>query len=113
MKLQTKNFKFVAKLDQYDYHHDANGVIRWNSNNSVPPRDILELAWIDGKISEQTLTISLATKSEEDDAFLKQYILMRQKNGYSEEELCDINANFDSSETVVDVITGQIIRGAV
>jgi len=38
---------------------------------------------------------------------------MRQKNGYSEEELCDINANFDSSETVVDVITGQIIRGAV
>ena len=113
MKLQTKDFKFVAKLDQYDYHHDANGVIRWNSNNSVPPRDILELAWIDGKISEQTLTISLATKSEEDDAFLKQYILMRQKNGYSEEELCNINANFDSSETVVDVITGQIIRGAV
>jgi hypothetical protein len=113
MKLQTKDFKFVAKLDQYDYHHDANGVIRWNSNNSVPPRDILELAWIDGKISEQTLTISLATKSEEDDAFLKQYILMRQKNGYSEEELCDINANFDSSETVVDVITGQIIRVAV
>jgi hypothetical protein len=113
MKLQTKDFKFVAKLDQYDYHHDANGVIRWNSNNSVPPRDILELAWIDGKISEQTLTISLATKSEEDDSFLKQYILMRQKNGYSEEELCDINANFDSSEIVVDVITGQIIRGAV
>lgn len=113
MKLQTKDFKFVAKLDQYDYHHDANGVIRWNSNNSVPPRDILELAWIDGKISEQTLTISLTTKSEEDDAFLKQYILMRQKNGYSEEELCDINANFDSSETIVDVITGQIIRGAV
>jgi hypothetical protein len=113
MKLQTTDFRFVAKLDQYDYHHDANGVIRWNSNNSVPPRDILELAWIDGKISEQTLTISLATKSEEDDAFLKQYILMRQKNGYSEEELCDINANFDSSETVVDVITGQIIRGAV
>ena len=113
MKLQTKDFKFVAKLDQYDYHHDANGVIRWNSNNSVPPRDILGLAWIDGKISEQTLTISLATKSEEDDAFLKQYILMRQKNGYSEEELCDINANFDLSETVVDVITGQIIRGAV
>jgi len=113
MKLQTTDFRFVAKLDQYDYHHDANGVIRWNSNNSVPPRDILELAWIDGKISEQTLTISLATKSEENDAFLKQYILMRQKNGYSEEELCDINANFDSSETVVDVITGQIIRGAV
>jgi hypothetical protein len=113
MKLQTTDFRFVAKLDQYDYHHDANGVIRWNSNNSVPPRDILELAWIDGKISEQTLTISLATKFEEDDAFLKQYILMRQKNGYSEEELCDINANFDSSETVVDVITGQIIRGAV
>jgi iron uptake system EfeUOB component EfeO/EfeM len=38
---------------------------------------------------------------------------MRQKNGYSEEELCDINANFDPSETVVDVVTGQIIRGAV
>jgi hypothetical protein len=34
-------------------------------------------------------------------------------NFSTEEELCDINANFDSSETVVDVITGQIIRGAV
>lgn len=113
MKLQTKNFRFVAKLNGYENHTDANGVIRWNSNNSVPPRDILELAYLDGKISEQTLTISLATKSEEDDAFLKGYIAMRQKNGYSEEELCDINANFDPSETVVDVVTGQIIRGAV
>ena len=65
MKLQTKNFKFVAKLNGYENHTDANGVIRWNSNNSVPPRDILELAYLDGKISEQTLTISLATKSEE------------------------------------------------
>lgn len=80
MQIQTKDFRFVAKLDKYEHHTDANGVIRWNSNNSVPPRDILELAYLDGKISEQTLTTSLATKSQEDDAFLKQYIAMRQKN---------------------------------
>jgi len=109
MKIQTKNFKFVAKLNGYENHTDANGVIRWNSNNSVPPRDILELAYLDGKISEQTLTISLATKSEEDDAFLKGYIAMRQNNGYSLEELFEIGASFDKGDIVVDVFTGQKI----
>ena len=63
MKLQTTDFRFVEKLDKHDHYTDANGVIRWTSNNSVPPIDILELAYVDGKISEQTLKICLETKS--------------------------------------------------
>lgn len=110
MKLQTKDFRFVAKLDKYDHYTDANGVIRWASNNSVPPIDILELAFVDGKISEQTLTLCLKTKSAEDQVSLKKYFAMRQKLGYSEEELCEISANFDPSETIVDALTGQVIR---
>lgn len=110
MELQTKDFRFVAKLDKHDHYTDANGVIRWASNNSVPPIDILELAYLDGKISEQTLLISLETKSAEDQAFFKKYIQMRQKHGYSEEELAEISANFDPSETVVDALTGLVIR---
>ena len=110
MKLQTTDFRFVAKLDKHDHYTDANGVIRWASNNSVPPIDILELAFVDGKISEQTLSISLKTKSAEDKAFLEQYFQMRQKHGYSEEELFEMEASFDPSETIVDALTGLVIR---
>ena len=110
MELQTKDFRFVAKLDKYDHFTDANGVIRWASNNQVPPIDILELAYLDGKISEQTLTISLETKSAEDLDFLQKYVQMRQKHGYSDEELFEIEANFSPEETIVDAITGMVIR---
>jgi hypothetical protein len=110
MKLQTTDFRFVAKLDKHDHYTDANGVIRWASNNSVPPIDILELAFVDGKISEQTLQISLDTKKAEDNAFIESYIQMRQKHGYSEEELFEMEASFGSNETIVDIFTGQTIK---
>jgi len=110
MKLQTTDFRFVAKLDKYEHYTDANGVIRWASNNSVPPIDILELAFVDGKISEQTLQISLETKFEEDNKAIANYIRLRKQHGYSEETLAEIAANFEPEETVVDVLTGLVIR---
>ena len=113
MKLQTKDFRFVAKLDKHDHYTDANGVIRWASNNQVPPIDILELAFVDGKISEQTLQTSLATKFEEDNKAIANYIRSRKQNGYSSEELFEIGAAFGNDETVVDIFTGEIIRAGV
>lgn len=112
MKLQTTDFRFVAKLDKHDHYTDANGVIRWASNNQVPPIDILELAFVDGVISQQTLKISVETKFEEDNKAIANYIKSRKQHGYSDEELFEMEASFGSDETIVDIFTGQTIRGA-
>ena len=40
---------------------------------------------------------------------IKQYIDMRAKNGYSDEELFEMQASFGPDEKVVDIFTGQTI----
>lgn len=110
MKLQTKNFKFVNSIDFTETYTDDNGAIRWISSDNVPPIDMMELAFVEGKISEQTLTTSLKIKEQDDETFIRAYVANRQKHGYSKEELAEIEANFGPDETVVDFFTGQVLK---
>lgn len=41
--------------------------------------------------------------------FLKKYVENRQKYGYSDEELFEMQASFGEDEEVVDIFTGQTI----
>ena len=41
---------------------------------------------------------------------IKQYIDIRAKNGYSDEELFEMQASFGPDEEVVDIFTGQTIN---
>jgi len=41
--------------------------------------------------------------------FLKKYIESRQKYGYSDEELFEMQASFGPDEEVVDIFTGETI----
>lgn len=83
-----------------------NNVIRWKSNDSVPPKDILADLCVAGYISTETLYDSIATKNKEDAEFLEQYVARRQKYGYSDEEKAEM-ANAFAGETVIDVFTGE------
>lgn len=82
-------------------------VPRWNSNNQVPPKDILEL-WhymnlpFDFQKAE-------ATREAETSAFLKQYRKMNTGRQRTPEELYEMRAAFGPGEVIVDVITGDRI----
>ena len=83
-----------------------NNVIRWVSNNTVPPTDILADLCVAGYITSEMLYDCIDTKKKEDDAFLDQYIANRRKYGYSDEEKAEM-ANAFAGETVIDIFTGE------
>jgi len=88
-----------------------NNVIRWVSNNTVPPTDILADLCVAGYITSEMLYDSIDTKKKEDDAFLNQYIANRRKYGYSDEEKAEM-ANAFAGETVIDIFTGEEVQYA-
>jgi len=88
-----------------------NNVIRWVSNNTVPPTDILADLCVAGYITSEMLYNSIDTKKKEDDAFLNQYIANRRKYGYSDEEKAEM-ANAFAGETVIDIFTGEEVQYA-
>ena len=105
-----KKFRLVAVLKENDYYIREDGSVRWIMSDNMVPSDIMEMAVVDG-----TLTIDQRNKAEEhriieDEMFLRNYINFRQKHGYSEEELMEINAEFGDDEEPVDFFTGREIR---
>jgi hypothetical protein len=96
----------TAKNHFEDAYIDSNNVIRWNSNDTVPPKDILAELCVAGYITRETLYDSIATKNKEDEEFLDQYIANRRKYGYSDEEKFEMQAAF-GGETVIDIFTGE------
>lgn len=88
---------------------DNHGVIRWVSNDSVPPTEILTDFVVAGLTDTDTVVHSLNVKKQEDLEFLKQYVANRQKYGYSDEEKFEMRAAF-AGETVVDIFTGEVVN---
>jgi len=89
--------------------YTENNVIRWVSNDTVPPKDILADLCVAGLITSEMLYDSIATKNKEDAAFLDQYIASRKKYGYSDEEKFEMRAAF-AGEEVIDVFTGELVQ---
>lgn len=83
-----------------------NGIMRWNSNNRVPPRDIVEQAArlgfdVDGVACNLARDAELA-------AFLADY--RRNYTGPSAEERMEARAALGAGAEVVNVITGHRLR---
>ncbi len=84
--------------------YDADGVIRWDMGNILPPF-VIET---DAKMTcpeSQRIAYQIDL-----DRTLATYRLDREENGYSDEELFEMRAAFGDGETVVDVITGETIK---
>lgn len=106
-----RNRSGVAVLAEKEYDVCPAGEIRWKSNGSIVPGDILEMAVVDG-----TITIEQRNKSEdlrkiEDAEHIRNYVAMREKYGYSEEEKMEMRAAFmgEDPEGIVDIFTGKVI----
>lgn len=100
----------LKKIDLFDNEAYVNkdGVVRWKSNNSVPPDELLELWQYSNK--EFSYENSIAIRELETSTFLAEYRRQREENGYSEEELIEMKNAFGEDAVVVDVITGEKIR---
>lgn len=88
----------------------TNNIVRWVSNDTVPPTDCLQQMVIDGQITADQMTKSIEQKKVDDAKFIAQYINARKRRGYSSEELFEMRAAFGPGEEVVDVFTGMTIR---
>ena len=99
----------VYVLTNDEYHLGREGEARWNSSNNIVPSDILEMAVVDGTISIEVRNTTEQVRIIDDEIAIKNYINFRQKHGYSEEELMEIDAEFGDEEPV-DIFTGREIR---
>ena len=92
-----------------EFYVDKNNVVRWNSDDQVPPRDILAELCVVGYITREQIYDSLTAKEAEDKVFLEQYVANRKQYGYSDEEKFEMRAAFGYEE-VVDLFTGLRVR---
>ena len=99
----------VHVLTNDEYHLGREGEARWNSSNNIVPSDILEMAVVDGTISIEVRNTTEQVRIIDDEIAIKNYINFRQKHGYSEEELMEIDAEFGDEEPI-DIFTGREIR---
>lgn len=97
------------------YHHkpnfldakvDDNGIVRWKSNNRVPPQDIL-IEWDNAGFS---FDIEASRKAREKDfaAFAAEY--RKNYKGPTAEEMSEMRAAFGPGVTVVNALTGTRIK---
>jgi len=90
-----------------EFYFDGS-VVRWVSNDRVPPADCLKEMFRQGLVIESEMTASKKARDAETAAFVAEY--RANYKGPSAEELFEMRAAFGAGETVVNVITGRKIR---
>lgn len=100
--------KARADFDEHR-HYIVDGVVRWSSNDQVPPRDLLSDWFEAGCISKGTLRASMEARDADLTAFVAEYKRC-QPSRPSDEEMYELRANFEPGTEVVDVISGRRIR---
>jgi hypothetical protein len=88
---------------------DDQGIMRWRSNDSVPPDDCLLAALDMGLITLPQHNHSVEVSKVETRKAIEAYIA-NQPAQPSEEELYEMRAAFGPGEVVVDVISGRRVQ---
>ena len=83
------------------------GVVRWLSNDRVPPMDILEFWKLIGKSFD--LELSSQLREKENAGYWEAYKQRIMNVEPSQEELFEMRAAFGTGTTVVNVITQKVI----
>lgn len=88
---------------------DVQGVVRWKSNNNIPPNDILTVWHAANKPFNYAL--SKCISANETAAFLRQYrenALKAPRDPEAEAERAfELRAAFGPGQTIINVITGE------
>jgi hypothetical protein len=93
----------------WEAYVDANGNVRWESNDRVPPAECVEMMFMLDMIDRQTMDESTITREQEQDAFFAEYRAMREREGYSIEHVMEARAELGADAVIVDVITGKTL----
>jgi hypothetical protein len=104
---------FRADAERLRYAFDTDtikveGVLRWRSNNSVPPQDILDFWKHIGK--RFNMSLSVAAREREQKAFLTSYRKARANRPTSHEEMYELQAVHGRGKTIIDVGSGRQTR---
>ncbi len=92
-----------------DFYVDNNDVVRWKSNDRVPFDDMLTNFLLADLICQENVLRSMTARKEEDIKSLEEYVVRRQKYGYSAEEKAEMKNAFGDQE-VFDIFTGKAIQ---
>ena len=88
----------------------ADGIVRWDTNDRVPPSDTLAEMLEARGITQAEHDASLAAGRTETQAFLADYRERMADHVPSDEERYEMRAAFGEGVEVVNVITGQVTR---
>lgn len=102
---EQKRLKLIAQFDT-----DATvkeGIVRWNSNNQVPPDEVLQTWESAGKAFD--ITKSLAARDDDLNDFLETYRIAQANRSPEQiaEERAMARAAFGPGEKVVNALTGE------
>lgn len=89
-----------------DTYRDEDGILRWKSNDSVPPQDCLEEMGLD----DEDLHHCRVARDREIDEFLTRYRQAQEGRERTAEEMFELRAAFGPGVDVVNVITGKVTR---
>lgn len=84
-------------------YKDDNHVVRWRSNDRVPPIELLDFWREKGKRFNYSATVR-ASKTED------RKFMMAYRNDPSRENIVEMRSVFGAGTTVVDVISGKKTR---
>ena len=89
-----------------DTYKDENGVLRWLSNNSVPPQEVLDFWRFMGK--RFNMNKSMAARKRETKAVIEKY--KQQNRGLNDGERYEAQSVFGKNTIIRDAITGRETR---
>ena len=85
-------------------------IVRWKTNNSVPPVDCLDEMVEQGLITPRAKVLSVIVRDFEVAQSIARYRKQMENHVPSGEELFEMRAAFGEGEEVVNVITGKKIQ---
>lgn len=96
------------------FSHDfslSNGIVRWNSNNRIPPDDILLAMMQDGILTETEFHANVKLSHAETQVFINEYIKSRENMTADEraEERFELRAAFGPGVKVTNIFTGKTV----
>jgi len=106
-KMNWKEKDRIRKTElKNESHKDENGVWRYNSNDHVPPSEVLECWGLDKE------TMELCNQARENDTqkFLAKYRKQMENHVPSDKEMFEMQAAFGKGAQVVNVLTGKKIQ---
>lgn len=104
-----RNIDELLNAFENDMAYVDGNIARWHSNDSVPPKDIIEFWEFTGITEQYNIDTDECTKvrDEEISAELDAYRKSRENHEMSDEETYELQSAFGTGNEIVDVITGK------